>query len=88
MKGDESMAVISEFNPWSLGKTAIGSNHCVHEGVRAHGGQLFDAFAKAVWSEMVMVTNVEKETQTVSYKVEDLKEDIPYFTTVIVSKTE
>jgi len=38
--------------------------------------------------KMVMVTNAGKETQTVSYNAEDLKGDIPYFTTVIVSKTE
>ncbi|ADQ80701.1 precorrin-2 C20-methyltransferase [Paludibacter propionicigenes WB4] len=87
VKGDESMAVISEFNPEVWEKLqSVQTIVCMK--VSAYGGQLFDALQRQSYRKMVMVTNAGKETQTVSYNQEDLKGDIPYFTTVIVSKTE
>ena len=87
VKGDESMAVISEFNVKAWEKLQSAQT-IVCMKVSAYGRQLFDALQTVSDRKMVMVTNAGKETQTVSYNVEDLKGDILYFTTVIVSKTE
>lgn len=72
VKGDESMAVISEFNLEAWEKLqSVQTIVCMK--VSALWRQLFEALQSVPDRKMVMVPMPEKKTQTVSYKVEDSK---------------
>lgn len=85
VKGDESMAVISDFNldEWpSL--QSFQTIVCMK--VSAYSTELFEALKVTPDRKLMMVTNAGKDTQTISYDVNDLKDGVPYFTTVLLSK--
>lgn len=84
-KGDESLAVISEFDPlvWS-DLQRFQSIVCMK--VSAYSLLLFDNLNTITGRKFLMVTNAGKDTQTISYDINDLLTDIPYFTTVILTK--
>ena len=85
VKGDESLAVISEFNKeeW-LKLQSFQTIVCMK--VSAYSAELFEALQSTPNRKLLMVTNAGKESQIVSYDVNDLKNGVPYFTTILLSK--
>ena len=85
VKGDESLAVISEFNTeeWP-NLQSFQTIVCMK--VSAYSQLLFDGLKTTPYRKFLMVTNAGKDSQTVSLDVTDLQRDVPYFTTVILSK--
>lgn len=85
VKGDESLAVISEFNPaeWDA-MQSFQTIVCMK--VSAYSEQLFDMLENTTDRQLMMVTDAGKATQKISYDINDLKNKIPYFTTVLLSK--
>lgn len=85
VKGDESLAVISEFNKEEWPKLqSFQTIVCMK--VSAYSAELFEVLKTTPDRKLLMVTNAGKSTQTISYDVEDLKDGVPYFTTVLLSK--
>jgi precorrin-2/cobalt-factor-2 C20-methyltransferase len=85
VKGDESLAVISEFNP-SEWKQLQAFQTIVCMKVSAYSQLLFDGLKTTPHRKFLMVTNAGKDAQSVSFNVDDLQVEVPYFTTVILSK--
>lgn len=85
VKGDESMAVIAEFkaDEWQ-GLQSFQTIVCMK--VSSYAPALYDVLKSSPHRKFMMVTNAGKPTQTVSHNVNDLQRDVPYFSTVILSK--
>jgi precorrin-2/cobalt-factor-2 C20-methyltransferase len=85
VKGDESLAVISEFNKEEWTKLqSFQTIVCMK--VSAYSTELFEALQSTPNRKLLMVTNAGKDTQSISYDVNDLKNGVPYFTTILLSK--
>lgn len=85
VKGDESLAVVSEFDAegWH-NLQSFQSIVCMK--VSAYALQLYDVLSESSGYKFLMVTDAGKESQRISTNINDLKGTVPYFTTVILSK--
>jgi precorrin-2/cobalt-factor-2 C20-methyltransferase len=85
VKGDESLAVISEFDPEEWTKLqSFQTIVCMK--VSAYSQPLFETLQTSPRRKFLMVTNAGKDSQVVSLDMSDLQKEVPYFTTVILSK--
>jgi precorrin-2/cobalt-factor-2 C20-methyltransferase len=85
VKGDESMAVISKFDTEEW-KNLQFFQTIVCMKVSVYSQLLFKELQTTPGRKFLMVTNAGKDPQIISRDVNDLQKEIPYFTTVILSK--
>lgn len=87
VKGDESLAVISEFSAqkWN---TLQDFQTVVFMKVSAYSQELHQELNSSSKWDFTMVTNAGKPSQVISFNPSDLLEGVHYFTTVILSKSE
>jgi precorrin-2/cobalt-factor-2 C20-methyltransferase len=85
VKGDEGLAVISAFDAaeWPNLKS-FQSIVCMK--VSSYAQPLYDALKSSPSLTFLMVTDAGKASQTISTNIDDLLGQVPYFTTVILSK--
>lgn len=85
VKGDESLAVISKFeaSDWA-DLQSFQTVVCMK--VSAYSKVLFETLAEAKEWNFLMVTNAGKASEVTSRDIADLQLDVPYFSTVVLSK--
>jgi precorrin-2/cobalt-factor-2 C20-methyltransferase len=85
VKGDDGLAVISAFDAaeWPNLKS-FQSIVCMK--VSSYAQPLYDALQSSPNLKFLMVTDAGKVSQTISTNIDDLLGQVPYFTTVILSK--
>ena len=85
VKGDESLAVISKFvaSDWA-DLQSFQTVVCMK--VSAYSKVLFETLVEDKEWNFLMVTNAGKASEVTSRDLADLQLDVPYFSTVVLSK--
>lgn len=85
VKGEESLAVISDFDA-DAGNRLASFQTVVCMKVSAYGKPLHQFLTQHSEWQLVIVTNAGKPSQSISHCIDDLLQEIHYFTTVLLYK--
>ncbi|PID89487.1 MAG: precorrin-2 C(20)-methyltransferase [Bacteroidia bacterium] len=84
-KGKENLVVVSSFDTKAQ-ELILKTETSVLMKISLYHKELYTFLKNNEDYDFVMVTEVGKEKQKISYSIEDLKEKIPYFSTAIIKK--